>query len=169
MYSCKPKSMTTKSIVFGILAIMLLSCGSSTQETTVENTQRDESQTDSVNTKQPTAESVAAEARKQQKEFQPLAINRPMETQTVCSGQLPAGWLKIGGHWNPTTCGNPTRIYENVWLIERYDDKPVGSVMTVCSQQIPSGWAKIAGSWNPTTCGSPTSIQENVIQIKRLN
>lgn len=119
--------------------------------------------------KDPSAEAITAEAEKQQKSFVSMGLNKILETQWVCAGQMPTGWLKIGGQWNPTTCGNPTTIYENVWLIERYDNKPVGTVMTICAQQIPSGWVKISGGWNPTMCGSPSTIQENVIQIKRLN
>ena len=119
--------------------------------------------------KGPSTEAIATEAQKQQKNFVSMELNKISQTQWVCAGQLPPGWLKIGGQWNPTSCGNPTTIYENVWLIERYDDKPVGSVMTICAQQIPNGWVKISGSWNPTMCGSPSTIQENVIQIRRLN
>lgn len=113
---------------------------------------------------------IEKEAKRQQDSVGSLLeINKILETQWICAGTLPTGWLKIGGQWNPTQCGNPTHIYENVWLIERYDNKPVGSVMTVCAQPIPSGWVKIGGSWNPTACGSPTHITENVIKIKRLS
>lgn len=117
----------------------------------------------------PTSQMIYDVAKKQQSTFQPSELNKVMETQRICAGQIPSGWLKISGQWDPTSCGNPTSIYENVWFIERYDNKPAGSVMTICSQAIPSGWVKISGSWNPTMCGSPTSIQDNVIQIKRLN
>lgn len=155
-----------KAILCGFLALVLFSCNSS--ETNVPNDSKPRIDSNDTS-KGPSAQAIADEAQKQQKNFVPLELNKVSETQWVCAGQLPQGWLKIGGQWNPTTCGNPTSIYENVWLIERYSNKPVGSVMTVCAQQIPSGWVKIGGSWNPTTCGSPSTIRENVIQIKRLN
>lgn len=124
---------------------------------------------DSMATSMPTAEMITDVAKKQQSTFQPTELNTVLETQRICAGQMPAGWLKISGQWDPTSCGKPTSIHENVWYIERYDNKPVGSVMTVCAQPIPNGWVKIGGSWNPTMCGSPSSIHDNVIQIKRLN
>jgi hypothetical protein len=96
-----------------------------------------------------------------------VGVIRP--TQTVCAGQLPAGWIKINDSWNPTSCGNPTSITYNVWQIERYDDKPVGASMTACFATVPAGWAMTSSWWNPTTCGHPTSITNNVMSIKRLN
>ncbi|MBK6877863.1 MAG: hypothetical protein IPG99_15820 [Ignavibacteria bacterium] len=72
-------------------------------------------------------DSALLSAKKQQEIFVPLALNKVSETQWVCAGQIPNGWVKINDSWNPTTCGNPTSISYNVWLIERYDDKPIGS------------------------------------------
>ena len=149
-----------------LLTVTFFSCNSSGTDVPDGN-QRKSAAADSL--RGPSEKAIAEEAQKQQKDLAALELNQISQTQWSCAGPLPAGWLKIGGQWNPTTCGNPTTIRENVWLIARYDDKPVGTVMTVCAQQIPGGWAKVGGAWNPTTCGSPSTIQENVIQIKRLN
>lgn len=64
------------------------------------------------------AEAIATEAQKQQKNFVSMELSKISQTQWVCAGQLPPGWLKIGGQWNPTSCGNPTTIYETYGLLK---------------------------------------------------
>ncbi|HUJ16379.1 MAG TPA: hypothetical protein VL197_00115 [Nitrospirota bacterium] len=91
------------------------------------------------------------------------------ETQTVCAGSVPAGWLRIDDRWDPAKCGSPVAVTNNVWMIERYDNKTVGSVMTVCADTVPNGWSIIAQKWDPTKCGKPTMYTENIMTIKRLN
>ena len=99
----------------------------------------------------------------------PIPLSTIAETQVVCAGPLPTGWIKINDAWNPTVCGNPTTIVYNVWTIERYDNKPVNTTMTACAGVIPTGWVKVNDSWNPTTCGHPSTIVQNVMLIRRLN
>lgn len=152
-----------------MIIIALFSCNSpDTKNPSYQRSQKQIS-VDTCNYEKPTKEMIAEVAKKQQSAFQPTELNKITETQRICAGQMPSGWLKISGQWDPTSCGNPTTIFENVWFIEEYDNKPIGSIMTICAQPIPKGWVKISGSWNPTMCGSPTAIVENVIQIKRLN
>ncbi len=91
------------------------------------------------------------------------------ETQIVCAGSVPFGWIKIDDRWDPTKCGNPASFINNVWTIERYADKPKGAVIVACSDSVPSGWSIIAQTWAPTKCGRPTSMTNNVMTIKRLN
>jgi hypothetical protein len=119
----------------------------------------------------PSDAQIAAEAKRQQKGSQPMAANVATLSQSMCAGgAVPSGWILVNDQWNPTSCGNPTSIVYNVWIIDRYDDKPVGSVMSACAAApTPSGWIIVNTQWNPTTCGHPTSIVNNVKQIRRVN
>lgn len=99
----------------------------------------------------------------------PLRLSETADTESVCARQVPAGWIKVNDAWNPTTCGNPTRMTYNVWMIEQLSDKPIGFVMLACNGPAPSGWVIVGTAWNPTACGHPTANQKNVMTIKRLN
>jgi hypothetical protein len=99
----------------------------------------------------------------------PLPLETILQTQNICSGSVPPGWIKINDAWNPTVCGNPTRIAYNLWTIQRFTDQPVGAVIHACKGAVPSGWAIVGTLWNPTVCGHPSSNQPNVMAIKRLN
>jgi hypothetical protein len=99
----------------------------------------------------------------------PLSLETIQQTQNICLGSVPPGWIKINDVWNPTVCGNPTGIAYNVWTIQRFTDQPVGAVIHACKGAVPSGWAIVGTLWNPTVCGHPNSNQPNVMAIKRLN
>jgi hypothetical protein len=99
----------------------------------------------------------------------PLSLETILQTQNVCAGSVPPGWIKINDEWNPTVCGNPARIAYNVWSIQRFNDQPMGAVIHACKAAVPSGWAIVGTLWNPTVCGHPASNQLNVMAIKRLN
>lgn len=99
----------------------------------------------------------------------PLPLESILQTQNVCAGSLPPGWIKINDAWNPTVCGNPTRIAYNVWTIQRFVDQPMGAVIHACRGAVPAGWAIVGTLWNPTVCGHPAANQPNVMAIKRLN
>jgi len=99
----------------------------------------------------------------------PLSLGTIRQTQNVCGGSVPAGWIKINDAWNPTVCGNPTNITYNVWTIEQFADQPLGAILQACRGPVPSGWSIVGTGWNPTVCGHPTSNQANVMAIKRLN
>ncbi|MBF8186830.1 hypothetical protein ITP53_13970 [Nonomuraea sp. K274] len=87
---------------------------------------------------------------------------------TVCAWSVPAGWVKTNDQWDPTRCGNPTAIVNNVWTIETYYDKNIGAVMNVCRGWVPTGWTTISSRWDPTRCDHPTAIYDNVYTIRRL-
>lgn len=89
-------------------------------------------------------------------------------TQTMCAGPVPAGWLIKDEMWSPTSCGNPTNIVNNVYVIVRYDNLPSGSVLSVCTQPVPNEWIQVSTTWCPTCCGKPTQITNNVMSIKKL-
>ena len=99
----------------------------------------------------------------------PLPLETMLQMQNVCAGSLPPGWIKINDAWNPTVCGNPSRIAYNVWTIQRFTDQPMGAVIHACRGPVPSGWAIVGTLWNPTVCGHPATNQPNVMAIKRLN
>jgi hypothetical protein len=99
----------------------------------------------------------------------PLSLGTIQQTQNVCSGSVPTGWIKINDAWNPTVCGNPTNITYNVWTIEQFIDQPVGAILHACRGPVPPGWSIVGTGWNPTVCGHPTTNQPNVMAIKRLN
>lgn len=99
----------------------------------------------------------------------PLILGAIMHTQNVCTGSVPAGWIKTNDAWNPTVCGNPARIVYNVWSVQQLSDQPVGAVIYACKGTIPAGWTIVGAAWNPTLCGHPGTNQLNVMAIRRLN
>jgi len=101
----------------------------------------------------------------------PLEINTEVRSMRICRGSpVPEGWIMVNDHWSPTSCGNPTSITYNVWTIERYSGRPIGSTMRVCAgAETPEGWVEIDRTWSPTRCGHPTSITNNVKVIRRVS
>ena len=101
--------------------------------------------------------------------LEPLSLGAILQTQIVCAGSTPPGWIKINDAWNPTVCGNPAAITYNVWTIQQFTDQQPGAVIHACKGAVPSGWAVVGTGWNPTVCGHPAASQPNVMAIKRLN
>ncbi len=97
-----------------------------------------------------------------------VAQNSPNE---ICAGSsVPQGWIVVNDDWNPMTCGRPSIRISNVWLIERYNNKPVGWTMSVCSTApTPYGWVETQRDWSSLACGRPSSSYiKNVKQIRRI-
>lgn len=92
------------------------------------------------------------------------------DLQSVCAqSPIPAGYILVDDCWDPTRCGQPAAITNNVWVIQRYSAQPVGAVLTVCaSAPTPAGWVEIDRSWNPNACGHPSSPSDNVKRIQRV-
>lgn len=79
---------------------------------------------------------------------------------------IPNGWLQTDDLWSSTKCPAPSVAY-NVWIINRYNNKPVGSTMVVCSDAVtPSGWTVISTSWSATRCKHTSG---NIKTIKRVS
>lgn len=97
-------------------------------------------------------------------------MDTPLAVMRICaSSPVPQGWIKVNDEWSPISCGRPPRIVGNVWIIESYNDKPVGSVMRVCaSAPTPTNWVEINNEWSPTSCGRPSRIVNNVKIIQRV-
>jgi len=121
----------------------------------------------------PAADQTPAAVQRREAEPQeaaaPLALGTMLQTQYICAGSLPPGWIKINDAWNPTVCGNPTGIAYNVWTILRLSDQPAGAIIHACRAAAPPGWAMVGTAWNPTVCGHPAGRQLNVMVIKRLS
>lgn len=85
---------------------------------------------------------------------------------------VPAGYIKVDDRWDPTICGNPTTITYNVWILNYYADRPVGSTIEVCGDApTPTGWSVYGRIWNPKKChraSSPSGSTENVNRIRRV-
>jgi len=113
---------------------------------------------------------IKNEAQRQQKAAAPSMLNQRFTSMNVCAGgPVPGGWIVTNDMWNPTTCGNPTMLTYNVWIITQYSSLPIGATLSVCSYSpTPAGWVVIGSNWNPTSCGHPSSITNNVTVIRRV-
>lgn len=87
---------------------------------------------------------------------------------SICQNSpVPAGWVitGIGPTYNScgATIGNPS----TAWLIERYDNKPVGTTMGICTlleHPIPPGWiVENSGPSQACSNGGPSAL------IRRVN
>lgn len=111
---------------------------------------------------------VQEESLRKQKDKTSLQAGQVNEVQTVCANEVPQGWIQTNDRWDPMVCGKPAAITYNVWTIEMYRNKPVGSVLRACSGPVPRGWVMINDAWNPTSCGHPAAMTRNVMTIKRI-
>lgn len=148
-------------IVQSVLSLtLILSCSNNNREVT--------SASDNAGV---SADSIKKQAVYRQTNNLSSTLNRVAQMQNICCGSpIPPGWIKINDGWDPTSCGNPSTIVYNVCTIERYDDKPIGSLMNVCAgAPTPAGWVVVNTYWDPTSCGHPSSIVQNMKQIKRLS
>lgn len=93
---------------------------------------------------------------------------------TVCRGEaIPAGWILVDDMREATMCGgsNTTALNTyNVWAIERYDNRPVGTVIEVCASTItPEGWQLVDIFRDKEACGHPADVfVANVKRIRRV-
>jgi hypothetical protein len=116
-----------------------------------------------------TEEMILGEIEKRKKFTEKLSLNVDLTYKDICyTSSIPTGWILAGGKWDPTSCGRPQRIFENIWTILRYDNLPVGTVIEVClSAPTPNGWIEVGRHWDFTKCGRPQTIVDNVKTIKR--
>ncbi len=84
------------------------------------------------------------------------ALAATVNQQTICqNGNVPSGWVVTDKTWSRTTCGNPHTPQGNVWLLDEFDNLPVGTPLTVCeSSAIPAGWIPTGYQWNPSVCAA---------------
>lgn len=93
--------------------------------------------------------------------------------QYVCRGAaIPAGFVLTDDIRDRQMCGgnNPTTLNAfNVWVIERYTNRPVNSIMDVCAAApIPPGWVLVDIYRRKDRCGHPDGMFDaNVKRIRR--
>ena len=91
----------------------------------------------------------------------------------VCRGAaIPDGWILVDGVRDLESCSgdNPAvlRLY-NVWVIERFADRPVGTEIEVCAAApTPAGWEVVDLYRRREACGQPDdAFHVNVKRIRR--
>ena len=104
----------------------------------------------------------------------PGAANAYANRQLICrGGAIPPGWVLVDDVRDPGQCegSNPSalRLY-NVWVIERFDDRMVGTIIDICAATpIPEGWALVDVYRAKELCGHPDSaLTVNVKRIRRI-
>lgn len=96
-----------------------------------------------------------------------------VERQIVCRGApIPVGWVLVDDTREATMCGgdNPAALNAyNVWALERYDTRPVGTVIVMCaSMPTPPGWTVVDVYRAKDACGHPDeAFDVNVKKIQR--
>jgi len=72
--------------------------------------------------------------------------------------------------WSRNACGKPTTPVGNAWVLDEYDNLPVGTPLTVCeTSPIPAGWVATGYQANSTVCGAQygsQSLPYNTVQIR---
>lgn len=104
----------------------------------------------------------------------PGAANAYANRRLICrGGSIPDGWLLVDDVRDPNACGGPNpsvvRMY-NVWVIERIDDRMVGTVIDVCAATpVPEGWELVDIFRAKELCGHPDDVLAvNVKRIRRI-
>jgi hypothetical protein len=85
----------------------------------------------------------------------------------TCAGYVPADFIKTDFYPQSYQCGldyNSTTY--NMWVVERYNTRPIGSTMKVCAGFLPTGWSRIGTSTSTTQCGRGTA-NSNIWTIRR--
>jgi hypothetical protein len=99
------------------------------------------------------------------------ASNAHDARQLICRGApVPDGFILVDDIRDREQCGgsNPSalRLY-NVWVIERYDDRPVGTTIDVCAATpVPEGWVLVDIFRSQELCGHPTDVL--TVNVKRI-
>mgnify|MGYP001810156306 CR=1 FL=1 len=97
------------------------------------------------------------------------------ERQLICrGGSIPSGWILVDDAKDAASCGgsNPAVLNTfNVWAIEKYEGRPVGTVIDVCATTpTPKGWVLVDIYRDKSTCGHPQdNWGANVKRIRRAS
>jgi uncharacterized protein YbdZ (MbtH family) len=100
------------------------------------------------------------------------ASKRP-ERSVVCRGAVvPAGWVLVDDLRDRNSCDgqNPAAVNAyNVWAIEKFQDRPVGTEIEVCAASpTPAGWVIVDVYRDKDACGHPSELFiANVKKIRR--
>ena len=125
-------------------------------------------------TRRPTpAQTAGAQTMDQRAAAQRRAAGIRGPRTTVCRGAaIPTGWIVVDDMREPTMCGgeNPSILNAyNVWAIERFDQRPVGSTIDICASALtPDGWTLVDVFRDRDACGHPTdAFVANMKRIRR--
>lgn len=85
--------------------------------------------------------------------------------QILCPGDpIPAGFIKVDVRRDASAC--PTG---EVWVVETFRNKIVGSGMVVCADQpTPPGWEVMGIASSSGQCGSAGASIGNIASIRRI-
>lgn len=95
--------------------------------------------------------------------------------QHICRGAVvPTGWIVTDDGRDRQMCGGDNQATfnsYNVWVIERYDNRAVGSVMEICAAApIPTGWVLVDIYRLKEKCGHPEDVfSVNMKRIRRTS
>jgi hypothetical protein len=95
------------------------------------------------------------------------------ERKLICRGaEIPAGFILIDDVKDKDQCGgeNPAILNtNNVWVIEKHDAMPGGSIIDVCATApIPKGWTLVDIYRDKAGCGHPSDLwAANVKRIRK--
>jgi len=98
-----------------------------------------------------------------------MAISPRVWSDEVCrDSRVPEGWIVVDERHDDSKCGPNYTTIQNVWILEKYGDRKVGSIMDVCNfNPTPKGWVEIDHRHDSSAC-SPNMQGTNVKAIKRL-
>lgn len=101
----------------------------------------------------------------------PGAANAYANRLLICrGGSVPEGWVLVDDVRDPSQCDgrNPASVrLFNVWVIERFDDRMVGTVIDICAATpIPEGWVLVDIFRAKELCGHPDGPL--VVNVKRI-
>lgn len=66
---------------------------------------------------------------------------------------IPAGWIQTNDAFSAVACLVSPPLFDNTWVISRFDNKPIGTTMEVCSDAAtPTGWSVTNTGWRATQC-----------------
>ncbi len=79
------------------------------------------------------------------------------QTQEMCPGPIPEGWVQVGVVTCAGCCGSPGKQVDKL-VIKRISDSPPGAKLTVCPQPTPSGWVVVGSEACAGCCGAALGI-----------
>lgn len=103
---------------------------------------------------------------------------KAQETRQQCANQpVPVGWIVVNHVRESTICNGGFTGGNNVWILQRYDDKRRDDVMFVCNPirsgapggALPSGWSIQDFLDDSFRCSPSFSIRDNVAMIACLS
>jgi hypothetical protein len=102
------------------------------------------------------------------------AVSLRRERQIICRGAaIPTGWVLVDDLRDSSMCegSNPAIVNAyNVWAIERYDNRPIGTMIEICAAAAtPEGWVVVDLFRDRELCGHPDDLWAvNVKKVRRI-